>query len=58
MPPEGKLIRRVTDGSDFNFKFDLTESELLFFNSKSKKDVYERLDCCFTKLNCEGGNNY
>ena len=24
----------LLDGSDFNFKFDLTESELLFFNSK------------------------
>ncbi len=45
----------LLDGVAYNLNFNVTESELLLYNSKSRKDILERLDCCFTKLNCKGG---
>lgn len=36
-------------GKDYGFDFDLTESELDFYNS-SKMDIFQRLDSCFQLL--------
>ncbi len=48
----------VLDGTAYNFNFNVTESELLLYNSKSRKDIFERLDCCFTNLNFKGGKKH
>ena len=37
------------NSSYYNFPFDATESELLFYNCP-KKDIVERLNLCFTKI--------
>lgn len=37
-------------GSEFGFDFDLTESEILFYNTRKRPDVIERLNLTFTKL--------
>lgn len=37
-------------GNMFGFDFDLTESEILLYNTRTYSDFYERLDICFTKL--------
>lgn len=38
------------DGKQFGFGFDLTESELLFYNTSKNKLITDRLDSSFTKL--------
>lgn len=38
------------DGSQYHFEFNPTESELLFYNSKSISDLSVRLKCSFTQL--------
>lgn len=38
------------DGSQYDFGFNPTESELLFYNSKSIPDINARLKGCFTQL--------
>lgn len=43
------------DGSQYDFGFNPTESELLFYNSKSITDVNKRLKDSFTQLH-EGEN--
>ena len=43
------------DGSQYDFGFNPTESELLFYNSKSIPDVNKRLRDSFTQLH-EGEN--
>lgn len=40
----------LISGKYYGFDFDLTESEILFFNSKKNSDILQRLDSCFTKL--------
>ena len=37
------------DGNLYSFNFDVTESELLFFNC-IEPDIYTKIDKCFTKL--------
>ena len=37
-------------GDKFNFKFDITESELLFYNCP-ESDIFKRIQLCFDKLN-------
>lgn len=37
-------------GDLYGFNFDLTESEILFFNSKRNPDIYQRLNSSFHKL--------
>lgn len=37
------------DGSPYSFSFNITESELLFFNCK-EPDIYTKLEKSFTKL--------
>lgn len=37
-------------GSAFDFNFDLTESEIIFYNSKRNKDLFQRLDKAFCKV--------
>ena len=40
----------LLNGNMFGFDFDLTESEILLYNTRRNPDFYERLDACFTKL--------
>jgi len=37
-------------GCEFGFDFDLTESEILFYNTRNRPDIDERLNLTFTKL--------
>ncbi|OUN26523.1 hypothetical protein [Blautia sp. An81] len=37
-------------GNMFGFKFDLTESEILLYNTRKNPNFYDRLDTCFTKI--------
>lgn len=40
----------LLDGSMYGFNFDLTESEILFYNSRKSYDIKNRLDFAFTQL--------
>jgi len=40
----------LLDGSEYGFNFDLTESEIMFYNNRKSKDVKKRIDLAFTKL--------
>jgi len=37
-------------GTEYGFNFDLTESEIIFYNSKGKKDMNNRLNSSFSRI--------
>lgn len=38
------------DGKAYGFDFDITESELIFYNNSRKKSIVERLESAFTRI--------
>ena len=38
------------DGKVYGFDFDITESELIFYNNRRKKSIIERLESAFTRI--------
>lgn len=41
----------LINGNSYGFDFNLTESEILFYNSKTESDIKKRLETSFTKYN-------
>lgn len=39
------------DGKVYGFDFDITESELIFYNNRRKESIIERLESAFTRIN-------
>ncbi len=40
----------ILNGKQYGFSFDLTESEIMFYNNREKSDLNKRLNDSFTKL--------
>lgn len=38
------------DGKAYGFDFDITESELIFYNNRRKESIIERLESAFTRI--------
>lgn len=50
LPYQDKLgLAELLKGSSFGFDFDLTESEIKFYNAKKENDIRKRLDLSFKK---------
>lgn len=46
---DNKKLAPLLKGSLYGFDFDLTESEILFYNSPKSLSLSERLNSCFSK---------
>lgn len=43
-------LARLFQGNQFGFSFDLTESEILFYNSRKNQNINERLESAFYRI--------